>query len=241
VADDIPDLDETCLVLLQAGHVCTGAFDDFASIMAKAEGSGAWVHVDGAFGLWAAASPALRHLTDGMEAAQSWSTDAHKTLNAPYDCGIVFCRQPDALLRAMHAAASYLTVSEARDGMALSPDMSRRARAVELWAMLKYLGSEGVADLVEGLHANAKLAADYLAGAGFEILNEVVFNQVLFRADRSENTQRILSGVQAGGHFWMGGATWQGAPAIRLSVCSWMTTEAHIRDCSAELAAALHG
>ncbi len=151
LAGHLPALDEHCLVIAQAGNVNTGAFDPFEAIGAAANRAHAWLHIDGAFGLWAAASASTNHLTRGLEKADSWSADAHKTLNVPYDCGIVFCREREALNSAMQASASYLAYSDQRDGMLYAPDMSRRARVVELWATLKYLGKQGVQDLVDRL------------------------------------------------------------------------------------------
>lgn len=238
VAGALPDLDDRTLVVAQAGNVNTGAFDPFQAICAKAEAAGAWVHVDGAFGLWAAASPELRPLTRGMDRADSWSVDAHKTLNAPYDCGIVLCRRPQATVAAMQNLGAYIVYSEKRDGMLYTPEMSRRSRAVELWATLRSLGRSGAAELVEGLCRHAADAARQLRAAGFRILNEVVFNQVLVACDTPEATLATLARLQASGECWCGGTTWQGQSAIRLSVCSWATTDADIVRTVAAFAAA---
>lgn len=227
-AEALPQLDDRTLVVAQAGNVNTGAFDPFEPICAKAREAGAWVHVDGAFGLWAAASPNLRHLTRGVDGADSWSVDAHKTLNAPYDCGIVLCRRPQATVAAMQNLGAYIVLSPQRDGMLYTPEMSRRSRAIELWATLKALGRSGAADLVDGLCRHAADAARQLQAAGFRILNEVVFNQVLVACDSPEATQATLQRLQASGECWCGGSTWQGQAVIRLSVCSWATTEADI-------------
>ena len=178
-ADRLPEIDQRTLVVTQAGNVNSGAFDPVGEICDLAHPAGAWVHVDGAFGLWAAASRAKRHLFDGIEKADSWAADAHKTLNAPYDSGIVMCRSREALLRAFEASAEYFHWSEKRDGMAYTPSMSKRARAVELWAILKVLGRSGVERLVDGLCEKATYFAQLLEGEGFRIHNEVVFNQVL--------------------------------------------------------------
>jgi glutamate/tyrosine decarboxylase-like PLP-dependent enzyme len=224
LAGALPPLDERTLVLAQAGNVNTGSFDPFDAICDQAQAAGAWVHVDGAFGLWAAASPRLRHLVKGAERADSWSVDAHKTLNAPYDCGILLCRHPEATVMAMQNTGAYIVYSEQRDGMLYTPEMSRRGRGIGLWATLKTLGRRGAAELVEGLCDRARQASGLLRHAGFRILNEVVFNQVLVACDTSEQTLATLQRLQASGECWCGGTTWQGETAIRLSVCSWATT-----------------
>lgn len=220
----LPDLDDRTLLILQAGNVNSGAFDDFATLCAAAREAGAWVHVDGAFGLWAAASRDLRYLTEGMDLADSWSVDAHKTLNAPYDNGIILCRHPEALTRALHMTGAYIQYSDHRDGMLYTPDMSRRARAVELWATLKALGREGVAQLVEGLHQKAVYFAQVLSEKGFAIRNEVCFNQVLVSPGDPAITEKTLLGIQSSGICWCGGSRWKGEPVIRISICSHQTT-----------------
>jgi len=221
----LPRMDARTLLILQAGNVNTGAFDPFADIIPAAREAGAWIHVDGAFGLWAAASARLRHLTAGAALADSWSADAHKTLNAPYDNGIVFCRSREALTAAMRAAGAYFVFSEERDGMSYTPDMSRRARAVDLWATLLSLGRSGAAALVEGLCEMAGLFARRLTEEGFTIQNDVVFNQVLVTCASAELTKTTLALLQGSGECWCGGTTWNNAPAIRISVCSFATTE----------------
>jgi glutamate/tyrosine decarboxylase-like PLP-dependent enzyme len=220
----IPKLDDRTLLILQAGNVNTGAFDPFHPICTEARKAGTWVHIDGAFGLWAAASPNRRHLTEGFELADSWSVDAHKTLNAPYDNGIILCRHRDALVRSMQLSGSYIVFSEQRDGMIYTPEMSRRARAVELWATLKALGRHGVAALVDELCDNAKLFAEGLVQEGFTICNDVCFNQVLVSCGSPELTRTTLQNIQKSGECWCGSATWQGQFVIRISVCSFMTT-----------------
>jgi glutamate/tyrosine decarboxylase-like PLP-dependent enzyme len=227
-ADSLPPLDDSTLLILQAGHVQTGAFDPFAAICPRAREAGAWVHVDGAFGLWAAASPALSALTAGMDAADSWSADAHKTLNAPYDGGIVLCRHREALARAMSMTGSYIVYSEHRDGMVYTADMSRRARAIELWAALKALGRSGAAQLVDDLCAKARYFAAGLQKEGFRILNDVCFNQVLAACGDAAATQRTLEKLQQSGECWCGPAQWRGETVIRISVCSYRTTAADI-------------
>jgi glutamate/tyrosine decarboxylase-like PLP-dependent enzyme len=220
----LPKLDSNTLVILQAGNVNSGSFDDFEQICALARPAGAWVHIDGAFGLWAAASPTKKHLTKGIEKADSWSVDGHKTLNTPYDCGIILCKNRDALVASMQATGAYIQYSDARDNMLYTPDMSRRARAVELWATLRFLGRTGITELVDGLCDRATEFAEQLAANGFHILNEVAFNQVLVACDTPAETQATLAGIQASGECWCGGTNWQGKPAIRISVCSWATT-----------------
>ncbi len=237
-ADKLPELDGNTLLILQAGNVNSGAFDPLRELCEKANKAGAWVHVDGAFGLWAAASPRFSHLTDGIGFADSWSVDAHKTLNAPYDCGIALCRLRQALSDALHMTGSYIQYSEQRDGMLYTPEMSRRGRAVELWAALLSLGRQGVAELVENLHDKAAYFADCLREHGFLIQNEVCFNQVLVSAGDAELTQKVLRAIQQSGECWCGGAVWQGEPVIRVSVCSYRTTRQDVERSAQAFAAA---
>jgi len=229
----LPQPDECTVLILQAGNVNSGAFDAFSSLCSRVRDSGGWIHVDGAFGLWAAASPTLRRLTAGMDQADSWSADGHKTLNTPYDCGVILCRDRGALVGAMQAKGSYLPRSDQRDGMDYGPDMSRRARSVELWATLKYLGRAGVIELIDGLHERAAQFSEELGNRGFRILNDVVFNQVLIAGETPEQTEAILTRIQGGRVLWCGGTSWNGEPAIRISVCSWATTETDVRECVA--------
>lgn len=224
----LPELDASTILILQAGNVNSGAFDDFATLGQRARAAGAWVHVDGAFGLWAAAAARLQHLTRSIELADSWSFDGHKTLNTPYDSGVIMCRDRDALVNALHAAGAYITYSKQRDGMLHTPEMSRRARIFELWAALKYLGKSGVDELVDGLHQRARQFADELAQQGFEILNEVVFNQLLAACDSDAETDTTIDLIQQSGECWVGGTSWQQRRVIRVSVCSWATTEADV-------------
>jgi len=220
----IPPLDEHTILILQAGNVNTGAFDPFDEICDKANKAKAWVHIDGAFGLWAAASNKLNYLTTGIHKANSFSVDGHKTINTPYDNGIILCNDEEALSRALHASGSYIAYSNNRDGMLYTPEMSRRARAIELWATLKYLGKAGVAELLLGLHQRAVQIAQELKAEKFQILNEVVFNQVLVACDTDQITHQTLHHIQQSGECWVGGATWAGKAVIRISVCSWATT-----------------
>lgn len=224
VADLMPEMDDRTIVIAQAGNVNSGAFDPIDRICDLALRAGAWVHVDGAFGLWSAASDSRKSLTQGIEKADSWSVDAHKTLNAPYDCGIILCKNREALATAMQAKGSYIQYSERRDGMLYAPEMSRRARAVELWATLKSLGKSGISDLVDGLCDNAVQFAKKLLDQDFNILNDVVFNQVLVSCDTPKETEATLKNIQESGECWCGGAVWKGQPVIRISVCSWATT-----------------
>jgi glutamate/tyrosine decarboxylase-like PLP-dependent enzyme len=228
IVEQLPALDARTLVIAQAGNVTSGAFDPLEPICARARAAGAWVHVDGAFGLWAAASQRYRPLVAGMTQADSWSVDAHKTLNAPYDCGIVLCRHPEALVTAMQLSGSYVQYSEQRDSMLYTPEMSRRGRAIELWATLKTLGRSGVEALVDGLCERAQQAGAQFKQAGFQVLNDVVFNQVVVADETPERTSALLKQVQASGEVWCGGAKWHGVPVIRVSVCSWATTATDI-------------
>ena len=227
----MPTLDHSCIVVLQAGNANSGAFDPFEEICDRANKAGAWVHIDGAFGLWAAGPERLKYLTKGMDKAHSWSVDGHKTLNTPYDSGILLCRDKEALITALQASGAYLTSNygDKRDGMMYTPEMSRRARAVELWAALKYLGKTGVDELVYGLHQRAVQFANELRAADFDILNDVVFNQVIVSPSTEDKiTQQILEYIQASGECWVGSSVWQGKKVIRISVCSWVTSERDI-------------
>ena|SRR6266498_289293 len=217
------------LVCAQAGDVNTGAVDPLREIAeaTAAHGRG-WLHVDGAFGLWAAASPELRGLTDGVELADSWATDAHKWLNVPYDCGIAIVRDSSALAAAMGVSAAYLQQSATREPFMFTPEASRRARALPVYAALRSLGRQGVADLVERCCMLARLAAAELSRCGrIEVLNEVVLNQVLFRIDGAD-AAAVLERVHRDGTCWLGGTQWRGRPAIRMSVSNWSTTKEDI-------------
>jgi glutamate/tyrosine decarboxylase-like PLP-dependent enzyme len=230
------------IVCAQAGEVNTGAFDDLARVIDIAAPRRAWVHVDGAFGLWAAATPRLRHLVEGHHRADSWATDAHKWLNVPYDCGIAICAHPDVHAAAMEYAAPYLDVADeaARDPMGYSPEFSRRARSAPVWAAIRQLGRSGVAELVDRCCAHARRFAHQISELpGCEVLNEVVLNQVLFRFADDETTGRVLAAVREGGEAWMSGTTWDGRAAIRLSVSNWRTSEADIARTVAAFARAL--
>ncbi|HEY6961434.1 MAG TPA: pyridoxal-dependent decarboxylase [Gaiellaceae bacterium] len=224
---ELPRLDGPAIVCAQAGEVNTGAFDDLAAIRERAPG--AWLHVDGAFGLWAAASPAHRALVAGHERADSWSTDAHKWLNVPYDSGIAFTAHPDSHRAAFAAQAAYLKeTSETREPFHWVPEHSRRARGFAVYAAIRSLGRSGVAALVDRCCAHARAFAAGLEELGAEVLNDVVLNQVLFRFATDEQTERALGAVQAGGEAFMSGTTWAGRAAIRVSVSNWQTSEADV-------------
>lgn len=224
----LPDIDGNTLLILQAGNVNGGAFDPFEPLCARARACGAWVHVDGAFGLWAAACQETKPMTCGMNQADSWSCDAHKTLNAPYDNGIVFCRDRDALVQTMQATGSYLQYGEERDNMLYSPEMSRRARGIELWASLRFLGRSGVDALVAGLCDNARYFAGLLRSRSFRVLNDVVYNQLIVACNTPDETKATLREIQSGGVCWCGGAVWKNEPVIRVSICSWRTTHTDV-------------
>lgn len=223
-ADRLPALDDMTIICIQSGNVNTGAFDPAADICAAARQAGAWVHVDGAFGLWAAAAPMRAHLAEGIAAADSWATDGHKWLNVPYDSGLIFCRHAEALRGAMTATAAYLAQGDEREPNQYVPEFSRRARGVEIWAALRSLGRSGIADLIERTCGYASLFADGLRTAGCEVLNEVVLNQVLVAFGDDETTRAVLRAVQASGVCWCGGTVWQGRAAMRISVSSWATS-----------------
>ncbi len=224
-ADAIPRLTPATIICAQAGNVNTGAFDPMGEICARARDAGAWVHVDGAFGLWAAASPALEHLTGGIADAHSWATDGHKWLNVPYDSGLAFVRDPDHLRAAMATSAAYFAPGDRRDPGQFTPECSRRARGIEVWAAIRSLGRIGLADLIERTCRYARRFAQGLAREGFSILNKVVLNQVLVSFGDRERTLRVIKAIQEDGTCWCGGTQWQGQTAMRISVSSWATTE----------------
>ena len=226
--DSLPELDEMSIVCIQAGNVNTGAFDPAADVCAAAHRAGAWVHVDGAFGLWALADPTRVHLAAGIADADSWGADAHKWLNVPYDSGLAFVRQPEHLQAAMSVSAAYLQQSDQREPGHYTPDLSRRARGIEVWAALYSLGRSGLADLIQRNCRCAVRFADGLRGMGFSVLNDVVLNQVLVSFGDAERTNRMIAALQEEGTFWAGGTVWQGQSAMRISVSSWATTEADI-------------
>ncbi|MBL0179025.1 MAG: aspartate aminotransferase family protein [Gemmatimonadetes bacterium] len=225
IASALPPISGPTIVVAQAGNLNTGAFDPLPAIIAHAHAARAWVHVDGAFGLWAGAVPALAHHVVGIDAADSVATDAHKWLNVPYDSGITLVKDGEALRAAMAVTASYLpTASEERNPSDYTPELSRRARGVDVWAVLTSLGREGLAAMIAGTCAHARRFAKGLEAAGFEILNEVVLNQVLVSFGSPEQTHRVIAAVQEEGTCWAGPTLWQGKTAMRISVSSWATT-----------------
>ncbi|MEU8227445.1 aminotransferase class V-fold PLP-dependent enzyme [Kribbella sp. NPDC048915] len=215
------------IVCAQVGNVNTGAIDPIREICDLAHQRGAWVHVDGAFGLWAAVSDELRSLVDGIDLADSWASDAHKWLNVPYDSGLVLCAHPEAHRAAMSIRAAYLIQDEngERDPLDYNPEFSRRARGIPVYAALRALGRSGIAEIVDRCHALAVRFADALRAEGVEVLNEVVLNQVLVRFGDDELTRRVVDAVQQEGTCWMSGTTWQGRAAMRISVSNWTTDE----------------
>lgn len=232
--DKLPPLDDTTIVCLQAGNVNSGAFDPFRAVAERVRAAGAWLHVDGAFGLWARAAPAFAHLADGVDLADSWVTDGHKYLNVPYDCGIVICRHPDALRGSMSLAAAYMPTGEQVPAKDMVVEFSRRARGVPVWAALRTLGRDGVADLVARTSRHATSLANGLRELGFDIHNDIVLNQVVASIGSPELTSRVCQLAQLDGTCWFGTTRWKGRDAIRLSVSSWASTD---EDISASLAA----
>jgi glutamate/tyrosine decarboxylase-like PLP-dependent enzyme len=224
--------DGPTIVCAQAGEVNTGAFDPLPQIADASEAAGAWLHVDGAFGIWAAVSPRLRHLVEGLERADSWTTDAHKWLNVPYDSGIVFCKHPESHRAAMTIAASYLIQDEdarVRDEVDWVPEFSRRARGFSVYAALRSLGRSGLVELVERCCDGATRFAERIVELeGVEVMNEVVLNQVLFRFESDERTDGVIARVQESGRVWLSGTTWDGSKAIRVSVSNWQTRDEEI-------------
>lgn len=225
-ATKLPEIRGPTIVCTQAGNVNTGAFDPVGDICDAVKPAGAWVHVDGAFGLWAAASPDREHLCHGFQAADSWATDAHKWLNVPYDSGVAFVRDGAALKSAMSITAEYLmTDTEFRNPSDFTPELSRRARGVDVWAALKSLGRSGVAAMIDRCCSNARRFAAGLEAAGFRVLNDVVLNQVLVSFGSDARTRRIIDAIQAEGTCWCGVTVWQEQTAMRISVCNWSTSE----------------
>lgn len=230
--DALPRISGPTIVCTQAGNVNTGSCDPMRELCERAHAGGGWVHVDGAFGLWARVAPSREHLVDGVEHADSWATDGHKWLNVPYDSGIAFVRDGDALRKAMAISAEYLpTVTEQRNPSDYTPELSRRGRGVDVWAALRSLGRSGLAELVERNCRQARRFAEALAGAGHRVLNDVVLNQVLVSFGEPELTRRVIAELQADGTCWCGETVWQGHTAMRISVISWATTGADVERC----------
>ena len=226
IPESIPQLDENTILILQAGNVNSGAFDDFEIICETAKKANTWVHIDGAFGLWAQAVNELKYLTKGIENASSWAVDGHKTLNTPYDCGIILCADQEAMTSALHMSGSYIIESTERDGMFYTPEMSRRARIIELWAIMKYLGKNGIDEMILTMHQRAKQFAEEIEKIkGFYVENDIVFNQVIVRCDSDNITEQVLSNIQMLRECWLGGSMWFGKKVMRVSICSWTTTK----------------
>jgi glutamate/tyrosine decarboxylase-like PLP-dependent enzyme len=228
IAARLPAIDGPSIVCLQAGNVNTGAFDPIGEVAARLHGTGAWIHVDGAFGLWAAASSQKRALISGIDLADSLATDAHKWLNVPYDSGLVFVRDARALYAAMSANAAYFPEGQTRDPQRFVPEGSRRARAIEVWAALRSLGRRGLAEMIERNCRHAERFANELRKAGYQVLNDVVLNQVLVSFGAPEATRRVIAAIQQDGTCWCGGTSWQGTLAMRISVSSWATSDADV-------------
>jgi len=227
-AELIPNITGPAIICIQAGNVNTGAFDPADSVCEVAHNMNAWVHVDGAFGLWAKATPNRKHLTKGIEKAHSWATDAHKWLNVPYDSGIVFVRNAEHLIASMSTSAAYLMEGKKREPFYYVPELSRRARGIEVWAALRSLGQNGLRDLINRNCEYAKIFAKKLQKEGYDILNDIVLNQVLVSFGDSALTNKVIKRVQEEGTCWCGGTTWQNHTAMRISVSSWKTTKEDI-------------
>jgi glutamate/tyrosine decarboxylase-like PLP-dependent enzyme len=241
-ADAFPPVGRRTIVCLQAGNVNTGSFDPAEALVPRARASGAWVHVDGAFGLWARAAPARAALGRGLEGADSWAMDLHKWLNVPYDSGVALVRDEEALRAAMSMTAAYLPEGRLRDPAEYTPELSRRARGVEAWAALRALGRSGLAELVERNCRQARRFAEGLSAAGHRVLNDVVLNQVVVTFGDADRTRRVIAAIQRDGTCWCGPTTWQGHVAMRISVSSWATTDADVeRSLDAMLRAAREG
>lgn len=239
IVDALPELDSQTIVIVQAGNINSGSFDDFETICNRARKVGAWVHVDGAFGLWARASGSKRYLTQGVELADSWTIDGHKWLNIPQDSAIYACRDPQAVDDVFGTTATYLMRDEHRQPSNFVPELSRRARGIEFWAALRSLGKRGVEDLVDRNCSHAVRFAEGLSTAGYEILNDVVLNQVVFACAEEAETRSALERIQSSGVTWLGPTTWKGRYAMRISVSSWKTTKADVSESLAVMAQAL--
>ena len=227
-AEELPPLDDSTILCLQAGNVNSGAFDPIATCVEAAAQAGAWVHVDGAFGLWAAASPEMKHLVAGLELVDSAAVDAHKWLNVPYDSGIALTRHPQAMRQALRISAAYLPMTDEREPAEYTPETSRRARGVDVWAAMRTLGRSGIAEIVERNCAHARRYADAFRAGGFDVLNEVVLNQVVVAFGDADRTHRVIAALQREGTVWCGPTVWRGRTAMRLSVSSWATTDADV-------------
>jgi glutamate/tyrosine decarboxylase-like PLP-dependent enzyme len=228
IPEKIPDTSGPTILCLQAGNVNTGSFDPIEEICRNKK-ENVWIHIDAAFGLWAAASAKTRHLTKGIELADSLATDAHKWLNVPYDCGLLFVKKREALFSAVSATAAYLPETNNRESFQFVPEMSREARGIPVWAALKSLGKKGLADIIDRNCASARQFAEGLKAAGYEVLNEVVLNQVLVSFGDAATTLEVIKKIQEEGTCWCGGTSWQGKTAMRISVSSWATSEQDVK------------
>lgn len=226
LVNKIPKSSGPTIICVQAGDVNTGCFDPIDEIISKFKPDDVWIHVDGAFGLWVLVSSKYKHLAKGIEKADSWSVDAHKWLNVPYDSGIALVKNAEALRSAMSISASYITSTPGkRQPIEFTPELSRRARGVEIWTAIASLGREGIAEIVERCCAHAQKSAKRLTDAGYKILNDVVINQVLVSFGSDEKTQAVTKAIQEDGTCWCGGTKWKGQTAMRISICSWATTD----------------
>lgn len=225
--DRLPEMDRHTILCLQAGEVNTGEFDPFAMIIPTAKKAGAWVHVDGAFGLWSRTVPSLKVLTEGIDQADSWTCDGHKWLNTTYDSAMAICRHANEMAQTMNSDAAYATADKSAQKN-LTLEFSRKARGLPIWAVLRTLGRKGVATMIERHCQQAKRLAEGLLEAGYHILNRVPINQVLVRGPNDEATLAIRDTAEQAGIIWFGRTIWQDRPAFRLSVCSWRTTDADI-------------
>jgi glutamate/tyrosine decarboxylase-like PLP-dependent enzyme len=227
--DQFPKIKGPTIVCLQVGNVNSGACDDVATLGRMAREQGAFVHVDGAFGLWARVAPSRAHLVEGVEHADSWATDAHKWLNVPYDSGVAFVRDGDALRKSMAISAEYLpTVTANRNPSDYTPELSRRGRGADIWAALRSLGRTGVSEMIEANCRQARRFGEGLSNAGFNVLNDVVLNQVVVQFGDAERTRKVIGAIQNDGTLWAGETVWQGRVAMRISVCCWATTDADV-------------
>lgn len=230
--DKFPKISGPAIVCIQAGNIHSGAFDPASEICDLAHNSEAWVHVDGAFGLWALTLPEKNNLTKGLDKADSWATDAHKWLNTPYDSGLAFVRDAKALTASMTQNASYLIQDGSRDPFVYVPEMSRRARGIEIWAALRSLGKKGVTAMIRSSCESALIFSEKMKAAGFEVLNDVVLNQVLISFGDDELNKRIVRNIQEEGTSWLGGSMWHNRTVMRISVSSWMTTPEDVERCA---------
>ena len=231
IPDQMPPLDPLTIVMLQAGNINSGSFDDFKAVCETARAAGAWVHVDGAFGLWARTSKAKAPLTEGIELADSWSVDGHKWPNLTQDSAVYFCRDTDAVHDVFGVNATYLMKDANRQPNNYTPELSRRARGIEFWAVLKTLGADGVASIVDRCCAHAQRFAEGLGSAGYAVLNDIVLNQVVFVGDDEAHTRRALKYIQDSGRLWLGPTTWKDQYAMRISVSSAATTDDDVEEC----------